>query len=248
MAASFTPIPRRATIAGLGASALAACGKNPEREIKALKIQVQDRYGAKDYRKGYELAQKGLDLARSNLGDKHPDTLYFAQAVSMNATGLGNSGATINAMKQELDLRSKAGQSEQKLQGRRTKLIQMAEESGDKATSIEQSVIIAKSIGMGSGKDPQPTYRPEYQYPADLARQKVEGDVEMSFNLDANGTPQGIKITRSIPQGAFDIAAMENFRRWRFTPFIENGQPVSSVGHHFLLAFRTKREKPPTAD
>ena len=62
---------------------------------------------------------------------------------------------------------------------------------------------------MGAGKDPQPTYRPESPYPPDLAKARVEGDVELGFNLDPTGTPAAIRVIRATPANTFDIAAME---------------------------------------
>jgi TonB family protein len=236
---------RRAAVLGGLCLILAGCGRNAERDLKTLRTQIQDRYGAKDFAKGYELSVKALTLARETLGDKNPETLYFAQAVSENALGARKFKVAQEALKVELDLRSRAGQSEEKLQRRRTMLIKLAEESGDKTTAIEQTVIVAKAIGMGSGKDPQPTYRPESEYPPDLYKQRVEGDVELGFSLDANGTPAGVRVIRATPPNVFDSVAVENLKRWRFTPFIENGQPVASTGHHFTLAFRMQRERPP---
>lgn len=220
---------------------LTACGNEEERKIKGLKIKVQDAYGAKDFRKGLDAAQKGLALARKTLGDTAPDTLYFAQAISENQLGLHNIPGVMRALKQELALRSDAGQAEKKLQSRRTLLVQLAEQSGDKPTAIDQTVIIAKSIAMGPGKDPQPTYRPMPDYPPDLYRQQVEGDVEIAFNLDADGSPTGVRVTKSTPPNVFDSVALDSFRKWRFTPYIQDDEPVASTGHHFTMAFRMSR-------
>jgi len=217
---------------------LTACNNDDERQIKGLKMQVQDRYGEKDFAKGLDLSQKGLTLARKAEGDKAPDTLYFAQAISENQLGLRNVQGAIRALKQEITLRSAAGQSEKKLQSRRTLLIQLAQNSGDTATAIAQTVAIAQSIAMGPGKDPQPTYRADTSYPPDQYRQHVEGDVEIAFNLDADGSPTGARVSKSTPSYVFDSVALESFRKWRFTPYIDNGTPVASTGHHFTLAFR----------
>lgn len=220
---------------------LVACGNEDDRKIKGIKMQVQDRYGAKDYRKGLELAQKGFALSRKSAGDKDPDTLYFAQAITTNQLALHNFTAGARALKQEIDLRADAGQAEKKLQSRRTLLIQLSEQNGDKSTSIEQTVIIAKSIDMGPGKDPQPTYQPMPDYPPEQFRNQVEGDVDIAFNLDADGTPTAVRVKSSTPPAVFDSAALEAFRKWRFTPYIENGEPASSTGHHFTLAFRLSK-------
>jgi TonB family protein len=238
---------RLARFAGGGAAfllapALVACGGNEDdRKVKGLKMQVQDRYGAKDYRKGLELAQKGLALSRKSAGDKDPDTLYFAQAITENQLALHNFSAGARALKQEISLRADAGQAEKKLQSRRTLLIQLSEQNGDKSTSIEQTVIIAQAIDMGLGKDPQPTYRPMPDYPPEQFRNQVEGDVDIAFNLDADGTPTAVRVKSSTPPAVFDSAALEAFRKWRFTPYIANGEPVSSTGHHFTLAFRLSK-------
>jgi TonB family protein len=233
---------RRTVMTGAACLALTACEQSGGGEIKRLKSQVQDRFGAKDFAKAYELSVKGFMLAREKLGDKHADTLYFAQAVSENALQSRNLPAAQKALKIELELRSKAGQSEEKLQRRRTTLIKLAEESGDKTTAIAQTVLVAQAINMGSGKDPQPTYMPsDSPYTPELAKQRVEGDVEMSFNLDANGTPSAVRVTHAIPANVFDAAAVEYLKRWRFTPYLENGTPVSSTGHHYTLAFRMPR-------
>jgi protein TonB len=159
------------------------------------------------------------------------------------ALGQRNMAAAARAMKVELELRTKAGQSEQKLQPRRTLLIKLAEEAGDTQTAVEQTVLVAKGIDMKMGKDPQPTYRPENIYPPELYTKGVQGDVELSFNLDPNGTPVAVRVVRATPPNVFDTVAVESFKKWRFTPFIENGAPVSSVGHTFTLAFRTGRTR-----
>ena len=236
-----TTVARRASLIGFAALAFSACDKSAEREVKGLKIQVQDRYGAKDWVKGYEIAQKGLALARKALGDKNPDTLYFAQAVSEMALNAHNVSGTMRGLKVELELRSRAGQSEKKLQSRRTLLIKLAEEGGDKSTAIEETVAVARGIAMSQGKDPQPTYRTETPYPPDLFRQHIEGDVEMTFNLDPNGTPSAVRVVKATPPNVFDTAAVESLKKWRFTPVLENDMPVSSTGHHFTLAFRMAR-------
>lgn len=164
------------------------------------------------------------------------------RAVSETAIGAHNLRAAQKALKVELDLRSAAGQSEEKLQRRRTLLVKLAEESGDKTTAVEQTVLVAKAIKMSAGKDPQPTYRPdESPYPMELAKGHVEGDVELEFNLDPNGAPAAIKVIHATPRNVFDTAAVEHLKKWRFTPVIENGAPVSSVGHHYTLGFRMPR-------
>ena len=209
----ITPLARRATIVGASCLLLTACGKDPVRDLKGMKAQIQERFGNKDFAGGYDIAVKALDLARQTIGDKAPDTLYFAQAISENAEGMRNIPAFIKAMKVELDLRSKAGQGEDRLQRRRTLLIKFAEETGDKQTSIEQTVIIANSIGMGPGKDPQPTYRPESPYPADLARARsLYNSRQFDAAIEAASAAQKVSATMDAATVVLARAHLERYR------------------------------------
>jgi TonB family protein len=235
---------RAAIAAGIAfvlALALASCNESDDHKLKGLKIQVQDAYGAKDFHKGLKAAQEGFALSRKAHGERNPNTLYFVQAISEAQLGLRNMRGAISALKQEIDVRKSAGQSEDKLQRRRTLLIKLAEENNDRMTAVDQTVIIAKSIDMGPGKDPQPTYRAETDYPPELYRKRVEGDVEMGFGLTADGTPTNVRVTHATPPDVFNDAAVASFSKWRFTPVIRDGEPVSSSGHHFTLAFRLGR-------
>jgi TonB family protein len=220
---------------------LAACGDDGKAEVKGLKSEVQRAYGEKDFTKGLQAAKTGLALSRKVNGDKAPDTLYFAQAISENNLGMRNVRGAIPALKLELDMRAGAGQPEQKLQPRRTLLIMLAEQSGDKLTAADQAVAVAKGIAMGPGKDPQPVYRTETVYPPEQYRQRVEGDVEITFSLDASGVVTAARVSKATPPMVFDQAALDSFKQWRFTPMINNGQPVSGSGFKFTLAFRMGR-------
>ena len=49
-------------------------------------------------------------------------------------------------------------------------------------------------------------------------------------------------VNRSVPPQVFDQAALESFRKWRFTPMLDdNGQPSPVSGRTFTLAFRLGR-------
>ena len=222
--------------------ALSSCGDNGKGQVKGLKEQIQRAYGNKDFAKVLDLSQKGLALSRKTMGDKASDTLYFAQAVSEGYSNLHNVRGTMTALRQEIDMRAAANQKESKLQPRRTALIKLAEENGDKTTAGDQAVMIAKGIGMAPGKDPQPVYKTDTDYPLDQYRQKIEGDVEIAFDLDPTGAVIGARVNKSTPAMVFDQAALESFRKWRFTPMLDaTGQPVSGSGFKFTMAFRMGR-------
>ena len=231
--------PALATLAVALSLSLAACSDNGQGEVKDLKDQVQTAYGKKDFRKGLELSEKAFALARKSMGDKASDTLYFAQAISENNLGLRNYRAAIPALKQELSMRAAASQNEKKLQPRRTLLIKLAEENGDTLTAADQAVAVAHGISMTEGKDPQPVYQAPTNYPPDQYRQKIEGDVQVAYGLDAGGKVTGARVVKSTPPQVFDEAALESFRKWRFTPMLDSKQePTSASGFTFTIAFR----------
>lgn len=220
------------------AFALAACGDRDDTEIKNMKEQVQRATGQKDFARVLEISQKGLVLAQSRKGDKAPDTLYFAQGVTEGYRALRNTRGAMSALKKELALRAGAGQNEKKLQARRTLLIQMAEENGDRLTAAEQALAVSRGIEMGRGKDPQPVYQTPTDYPPALYQQKVEGDVEIAYSLDSNGAIVEAHALKST-EDAFEQPALESFRKWRFTPMLnEKHEPVSASGLRFTMAFR----------
>ncbi len=222
----------------LGVVLLAGCD-NPQAEIKDLKSVVQLNYGAHKYKETAKAATDGLKLALANLGPKNPDTLYFAQAISEAYTQLGDKKNAAVALNREIELRAGAGQPEDKLQSRRTFAIKFAEESGDRATAAKQAVAIAKAIDMKRGKDPQPVYRPETKYPVDLYTRGIQGDVTVSYSIDASGAVLQAKVIKATPKDVFDSIALSSFLTWRFTPMLENGVPVKSAGHEFTIMFRT---------
>lgn len=229
-------------VAAVLALSLGACGDDGKREIRELKTQVQQAYGAKDFKKGVELSQQGLKIARQSLGDDASDTLYFIQAISENTLASGNMRGAIAALKQEIAMRAAAGQDEKRLQPRRTMLIKLAEESGDRFTAADQAVQVARGIGMGRGKDPQPVYRTPTDYPPELYRQKIEGDVDIGYSLDPNGAVVDARVVSSTPARVFDDVAIASFKKWRFTPMLDQvGQPISGSGFRFTLAFRLGR-------
>jgi len=228
-------------LAAVLALGVAACDDG-KREVRELKAQVQQAYGSKNFKKGIELSQQGLKLSREALGEDAPDTLYFVQAISENTLATGNVRGAIAAMKQEFAMRSAAGHDEKRLQARRTLLIQLAEENGDKLTAAGQAVEVARGIAMARGKDPQPVYRAPTAYPPELFQQKIEGDVEISYSLDQNGAITDARVVSATPARVFDQVAIDSFKKWRFTPMLDSkGQPISGSGFKFTLAFRLGR-------
>lgn len=221
----------------LSLSLLGGCS-DPKREIKDLKSMVQVTYGEKKYKESAANAAKGLQLALANIGAKHPDTLYFAQALSEAYVQLHDKKNALASLNKEIELRLGAGQSEQKLQIRRTTAIKFAEEMGDRRMAAVHALAIAKAIEMGPGKDPQPVYRTDTKYPAEQYNKGQEGDVVIRYSLDDNGSVLAASVVRGTPPDVFNDAALSSFKQWRFTPMVKNGAPVPVSDLEFTVMFR----------
>ncbi|HCX13702.1 MAG TPA: hypothetical protein DGZ24_00135 [Rhodospirillaceae bacterium] len=221
---------------------LSACNGDPRAEYREMRGQIQRAYGANDYKKGADLAERGLSLAVKTLGGQSEHALYFVQAASANHIALGDTHNAIAALKREISMRAAAGQTEDRLQSRRTLLIKLAEENGDVLAAADQAIAVARGINMSVEKDPQPVYRPETTYPTELYRQQIEGDVEILYSLDEGGAVTDAMVVRSTPAKVFDQAALKSFRKWRFTPMLNaDSEPVPLSGRTFTVAFRLGR-------
>jgi len=67
------------------------------------------------------------------------------------------------------------------------------------------------------------------RYPARARRKKIEGWVELRFDLGSDGLPANIEILAAEPKGVFDLAARNAVNLWRFSPAMDSatGLPVS---------------------
>ena len=75
---------------------------------------------------------------------------------------------------------------------------------------------------QGIMKPPRPVSTPD---PVPPRRENPEHPVELLVTVGKDGTPQDIKVVRSIDE-AFDSAAMTTVRRWRFEPGRCDSEPV----------------------
>ena len=57
--------------------------------------------------------------------------------------------------------------------------------------------------------------RPQPAYPPELLRQRIEGYVEVEYEVDATGAVQDARVTAAMPRGAFEQAALAAVRAWR---------------------------------
>lgn len=64
-------------------------------------------------------------------------------------------------------------------------------------------------------------------YPPEAARRGTAGRVTVGFVVNERGEPQDVQVLASEPQGVFDRVAVGAVRRWRYAPWLVDGQAVA---------------------
>lgn len=85
-------------------------------------------------------------------------------------------------------------------------------------------------------------------YPAEAAKQKIAGHVQVDFAVDAEGRVSDVAVHDSS-HGMFEEPALAAVRQWKFAPALENGTPVAcgmTVLVEFALA-QLKQKRVPLA-
>jgi TonB family protein len=89
--------------------------------------------------------------------------------------------------------------------------------------ALAQRVAATSVINAGSLRR---TREVPANYPADAQRRGIQGWVDLEFTVAADGSTRDVIVTSAQPQQAFDKAAVDAMRRWRFEPVMHNGQPI----------------------
>jgi protein TonB len=66
-------------------------------------------------------------------------------------------------------------------------------------------------------------------YPFAARRRGIEGQVEVRFVVDADGTVRDISIVRAEPPGIFEDTVRHTISRWRFKPGMRRGEAVATL-------------------
>jgi TonB family protein len=67
----------------------------------------------------------------------------------------------------------------------------------------------------------------EPDYPQYARRVGMEGQVTLRFMVTEDGSVRDVEVVSAEPERVFNSAAIEAVRQWRFSPYLENGNPVS---------------------
>lgn len=61
-------------------------------------------------------------------------------------------------------------------------------------------------------------------YPAELLQRQIEGWVDLEFVVDRTGQPRDLVVVKANPTGRFDQAALAAVAKYRYQPFVRDGQ------------------------
>ena len=95
--------------------------------------------------------------------------------------------------------------------------------------AIKQALEDLKPIRLvpGSKMNPVLIYEVKPKYPPEVQADKLEGTVTVDAIVDTTGAVYEAMVVQSIP--AFDQAALDAVKQWRFQPALLNGEPVAVV-------------------
>jgi protein TonB len=77
----------------------------------------------------------------------------------------------------------------------------------------------------------------ELDYPSEALRGNVEGWVDLSYVVTAEGTVTKVKVLDSNPKRVFDSAATRAIARVRYTPMTQSGKAIA-VSTKLRISFR----------
>jgi len=72
------------------------------------------------------------------------------------------------------------------------------------------------------------SYKVDPDYPAVARQIRLTGDVELEIGIDPAGAVEQVKVLRG--NTLLVGSSVQAIRKWKFTPFRTDGQPVHAVG------------------
>ena len=73
---------------------------------------------------------------------------------------------------------------------------------------------------------PRVTHRADIEYPADAAKEGIQGYVVVHLLISKDGSVQLAKVLEAEPRGVFEKTVLNGIRDWQFTPARYKGEPV----------------------
>ena len=75
------------------------------------------------------------------------------------------------------------------------------------------------------------------KYPAEAAKNGIEGWVKLSFSIDASGAVVDVQVLDSEPKRIFDREAIKALKAWKYQPLIREGKALAQQGMQVQLDF-----------
>ena len=129
------------------------------------------------------------------------------------------------------------GRNRQLLLTARGFLVQIYEARGDSELATEQLLLISQAVPPSGEADAVPIYTEPPEYPARAARRGIQGWVQVAFTLDELGYPRNPTVVDAEPYDIFDDASLRVITKFRFAPFIEDGEPVAKDNVQYVFRF-----------
>jgi TonB family protein len=171
--------------------------------------------------------QHDLILARGTQAAAAPEVLQNVDPRAVQAQLIQQAGAALDS-----------GQP-----GRAELLLQTAAALGASAelSPLQERLAQVKLAGAGAPLVAEASLTRvkgiELDYPAEALRKNIEGWVELSFVVTAEGKVTKIAVLNSSPAGMFDAAAAKALSRARYKPMLQDGKPLM-VASKLRIAFR----------
>ncbi|MDX1443730.1 MAG: energy transducer TonB [Gammaproteobacteria bacterium] len=89
--------------------------------------------------------------------------------------------------------------------------------------------------GAGGSSGLAVLHRVEPQYPAHAMRKGIEGEVEVEFTVQPDGSVTDIRIISASPRGVFEQAVRRAVARWGFQPRQADGRAAATRVRQVLL-------------
>jgi TonB family protein len=81
-----------------------------------------------------------------------------------------------------------------------------------------QQPVQADTAATLSSNSPSPVVRIYPRYPIQAAQERIEGMVQLRFNVEADGSTSQIEVILSQPEGVFEKEAIRALAQWRYQP------------------------------
>ena len=103
-------------------------------------------------------------------------------------------------------------------------------EDADNADKAAAKATAPRKVASARPKDREATLlnRPVPSYPPEAYRAREEGTVVVKAQVDALGNASDVEIVSRSGSRILDRAAMNEVRKWKFSPAIEDGKTVTS--------------------